>query len=205
MCHPCFVAVCDARACPCAIGSPMVSCVYVFSSAVFDAPHAPCSIHCNTFVLLMEVCIQAIGDPMMLFRPCIDCGQFTGRFCDGRAPPGHLGTQAFCCFAQDRMPDEVWAESQLTPFCSACEKRHQVCHRCRRTPWRCRPCWMPTRACIECGSMTGSWCPGLDGQGFSCRAEQDVSQDLWNGHSLTAFCTACTSRSKVCRHCRVAG
>jgi hypothetical protein len=102
----------------------------------------------------------------------------------------------------------VWAEKQLTPFCSACETRHQVCHRCRRSHWCCPPSWMSKSPCIDCGQVTDSWCPGRvhpgssDGQGFLCCAQDYVSPDGWSGNALTSFCSGCASRNKVCHYCR---
>ena len=69
--------------------------------------------------------VLAMGSPAMLNRPCVDCGLFTGRFCD-------------YCLASDRLPDEVWAAGQMTPLCSNCENKHQACHFCRGASW-CTP------------------------------------------------------------------
>ena len=69
--------------------------------------------------------VLAMGSPAMLNRPCVDCGLFTGRFCDR-------------CLASDRMPAEVWADGQMTPLCSNCENKHQACHFCRGASW-CTP------------------------------------------------------------------
>ena len=37
--------------------------------------------------------VMAMGTEDEMFRPCVDCGQVTGRFCD-------------YCYAKDRMPTE---------------------------------------------------------------------------------------------------
>ena len=52
--------------------------------------------------------VLAYGDQEMLTRPCVDCGLLTGRFCDW-------------CFAADRLPNEEWADGQMTPLCSDCD------------------------------------------------------------------------------------
>ena len=57
-------------------------------------------------------------DTTTLIRPCVDCGQVTGCFCD-------------YCLAQDRMPKEKWVEGQLTPLCTSCDAKHGRCHYCR--------------------------------------------------------------------------
>ena len=63
-----------------------------------------------------------------LCRPCVDCGQITGRFCD-------------YCFAEDRIPDERWAAGQSTPLCSKCDNTHDCCHFCRGVNWARPPAW----------------------------------------------------------------
>ena len=69
--------------------------------------------------------VTCSGDSATLIRPCVDCGLWTGRFCD-------------CCLASDRMPEEQWAEGQLTPLCSTCDNKHDMCHFCRGLLW-CMP------------------------------------------------------------------
>ena len=69
--------------------------------------------------------VTAWGDYEMLCRPCVDCGQFTGMFCD-------------ICRAADRIPDETWAPGQMTPLCSTCDRQHGRCNFCRGVKW-CRP------------------------------------------------------------------
>ena len=66
--------------------------------------------------------VLAWGDEDMLCRPCVDCGLYTGRFCDW-------------CYAADRLPDEEWAVGQLTPLCSRCDNKHDACHYCRGLSW----------------------------------------------------------------------
>ena len=62
--------------------------------------------------------VFALGDPTMLCRPCVDCGLYTGRFCD-------------YCYDADRIPNDEWARGQLTPLCSRCDNRYDMCHFCR--------------------------------------------------------------------------
>ena len=69
--------------------------------------------------------VLASGDIDMLCRPCVDCGQKTGRFC------GH-------CLAVDRVPAEQWAPGQHTPLCSTCDNLRDMCHYCRGVQ-SCRP------------------------------------------------------------------
>ena len=47
--------------------------------------------------------ILASGTEEQLIRPCVDCGMWTGRFCD-------------YCLAADKLPDEEWVEGQMTPL-----------------------------------------------------------------------------------------
>ena len=63
-----------------------------------------------------------MGEPDMLCRPCVDCGLYTGCFCD-------------FCRAEDRLPDEVWAEGQHTPLCTNCDRTKDMCHFCRWEKW----------------------------------------------------------------------
>ena len=70
------------------------------------------------------------GQEGILLRPCIDCGRWTGCFCD-------------YCYAADRFPDEEWLPRQHTPICSVCDGRHGRCHRCRGLIWATPPPWGP--------------------------------------------------------------
>ena len=67
----------------------------------------------------------AYGDRELLFRPCVDCGQKTGRCCD-------------YCYAVNRIPTEQWAKNQLTPLCSICDNSRDMCHFCLGVH-SCRP------------------------------------------------------------------
>ena len=89
--------------------------------------------------------ILAAGDPESLCRPCVTCGRFTGRFCDGANGK---------CLAVRRLPkgDEImshWPEGMATPLCSTCEEEGQpplwapgsFCHFCLAIPWCRQPAW----------------------------------------------------------------
>ena len=62
--------------------------------------------------------VISAGTSETLVRPCVDCGKKTGRFCD-------------YCRAADRIPNENWADRQMTPLCSDCDNKHDRCHFCR--------------------------------------------------------------------------
>ena len=66
--------------------------------------------------------VLAWGSAELLNRPCVDCGLITGSFCD-------------YCYAKERMPDEEWHESQLTPLCTKCDTKFGQCHFCRGQAW----------------------------------------------------------------------
>jgi len=73
----------------------------------------------STLGSMVELQVLAAGTMELLCRPCVDCRRVTGRFCD-------------YCFAADRMPEQTWADNQLTPFCSQCEETHVRCKYCRQ-------------------------------------------------------------------------
>ena len=79
--------------------------------------------------------IMAFGDVEMFTRPCVDCGQITGSFCDH-------------CFAKDRIDDEQWAENQHTPLCTACDENFKMCHFCRGLLWARQPAWPCARVSV---------------------------------------------------------
>ena len=60
----------------------------------------------------------AFGAPHLLCRPCVDCGLYTGNFCDH-------------CQAVDRTPAEEWVPGQHTPLCTKCDWLFASCHFCR--------------------------------------------------------------------------
>ena len=70
-------------------------------------------------------------DPTILTRPCVDCGLFTGAFCDAE------------CLAAYRLPSEHWAPGQRTPHCTTCDRRYGRCHYCRGAHWCTPPGWRP--------------------------------------------------------------
>ena len=72
--------------------------------------------------------VFAWGDKELLCRPCVDCGLRAGNLCD-------------VCKAVDRVPREGWHPNQMTPLCSACDRKHDMCHFCRGQHW----CTPPTR------------------------------------------------------------
>ncbi|CAE7278367.1 unnamed protein product [Symbiodinium sp. CCMP2592] len=72
----------------------------------------------------------AHGSYNELCRPCVDCGLYTGSYCDGDSED---------CFAADRVPSEQWADNQRTPLCTACDRRHDMCRFCRGIPWATPP------------------------------------------------------------------
>ena len=66
------------------------------------------------------------GEEHLLYRPCVDCGRHTGRFCD-------------YCLAATRLPDERWVPGQPTPLCSKCDNEWDCCHFCRGLTWATPP------------------------------------------------------------------
>ena len=70
------------------------------------------------------------GEEKDLNRPCVDCGMYTGRFCD-------------YCLAETRIPTEAWVPNHHTPLCSKCDWKYGECHFCRRQSWVTRPPWRP--------------------------------------------------------------
>ena len=60
--------------------------------------------------------------------PCVDCGLFTGNFCDG----GPTLEYTDRCFAFERDPQTYREEStQRTPLCTYCETCSKYCRFCR--------------------------------------------------------------------------
>ena len=72
-------------------------------------------------------------DPTVFDRPCVDCGRYTGSFCERE------------CLAALRVPREYWEPGQRTPHCTACERRYVFCHFCRGASWCTPPGWRPRR------------------------------------------------------------
>ena len=73
--------------------------------------------------------VMCYGEPEMLRRPCVDCGRITGNFCESN------------CSAALRIPTEKWAEGQITPHCTTCDKLYGQCHFCRGQLWAQPPPW----------------------------------------------------------------
>ena len=67
-----------------------------------------------------------------LYRPCVDCGRYTGGWCDTGEPMVGL------CKAKLTVPTEDWGETQATPLCATCGNKWGTCHFCRKVMW-CRP------------------------------------------------------------------
>ena len=79
---------------------------------------------CPHGLVTME--IGAMSDKVgQLIQPCVDCGLWTGRFCD-------------YCLAEQRMPDSFWEPGQRTPLCSRCDNLRDACHYCLGVSW-CAP------------------------------------------------------------------
>jgi hypothetical protein len=68
-------------------------------------------------------------DASQLIRPCVDCGRYTGNFCENE------------CLPRRWLPKEDWLPNQVTPQCNACEERYGVCHFCRGIAWVTPPPW----------------------------------------------------------------
>ena len=84
--------------------------------------------------------VMAVGDVETFRRPCVDCGCYTSRFCD-------------FCRANDRLPNEDWAEGQYTPFCGPCEEKRGRCHFCHDQRWAMPPPWGSKRVTPENDDM----------------------------------------------------
>ena len=73
-------------------------------------------------LIMSSLEVFATGSEEVLSRPCVDCSLVTGCFCDH-------------CRAADRLPGEVWADNQMTPLCTHCDRKHGACHFCRGQIW----------------------------------------------------------------------
>ena len=83
----------------------------------------------------MEVlAVQFEGDDIRAFRPCVDCGQTTGSFCDAK----EMEYGGVACMAKQWIPEEKWLVGHRTPFCTTCEEKREMCHFCRGVAW-CTP------------------------------------------------------------------
>ena len=77
---------------------------------------------CITAHAMASIQVLCAGDKAMLCRPCVDCGVYTGRFCD-------------YCEAAARLPNETWIRGQKTPLCSVCDNARDMCHFCAGKAW----------------------------------------------------------------------
>ena len=94
----------------------------VHSALHLDSPKM-CAMDDET-VAIMDT--FGFGDEDMLLRPCVDCGLITGSFSD-------------FCLAEQRCPTEVWSKNQMTPLCTKCDRKHHMCHFCRKVSWATPP------------------------------------------------------------------
>ena len=97
--------------------------------AILAQVTAPFLLLHSLWCLVMSTALTtlSVGHKDELCRPCVDCGLFTGRFCDGQEFEA-AGTP---CFAKARLPSETWVDNQRTPLCSQCDWRYEKCHYCR--------------------------------------------------------------------------
>ena len=75
--------------------------------------------------------IVATSDDPNMQPDCVDCGQYTGVFCDG-------------CYAIDRLPQETrwaWPAGWHTPLCHTCCAKRTFCHFCLNQQWAKPPTW----------------------------------------------------------------
>ena len=70
----------------------------------------------------------AFGSIDDFIKPCVDCGQMTGRYCEGRNDGARV-REGNICLAAFRILSGPYA-----PFCSQCESKLRVCHFCRNIP-----------------------------------------------------------------------
>ena len=83
----------------------------------------PNLLQCNSTTAAMAYLqVLAVGSVEESRRPCVDCAQVTDCYCD-------------YCYAIDRAPREHWVDNQHTPLCSACDRKHDMCHFCRGCDW----------------------------------------------------------------------
>ena len=68
--------------------------------------------------------VLSCGTMDQLYRPCVDCGRWTGCYCDG-------------CTAASRGLQDV-APNQMTPLCNTCDNKQGYCHFCLGLQW-CGP------------------------------------------------------------------
>ena len=108
----------------------MLICDQVTSLSSLCFPHVCALLPAMAPSVPMTVTALA-GSASSLCRPCVDCGRYTGSFCDND------------CLAQTRVPSERWTQGQRTPHCTSCEDKYIVCHFCRQQHWTQPPPWGP--------------------------------------------------------------
>ena len=82
--------------------------------------------------------IVSVGSADDFLRPCVDCGERTGNYCETPTPLGSEHWQGGVCLAETWVPSEGWAEKQRTPLCTRCEGARGACHYCIKNQW-CTP------------------------------------------------------------------
>ena len=82
--------------------------------------------------------IVSVGSADDFLRPCVDCGERTGNFCETPTQQGSEHWQGGVCLAETWVPSEGWAEKQRTPLCTRCEGARGACHFCLKIHW-CTP------------------------------------------------------------------
>ena len=128
----------------------------------------------------MEVgAIADEGDAGVLYRPCVDCGMQTGRFCD-------------YCRAADRMPGERWAAGQLTPLCSVCDDEQGSCHYCRGKDWATPPPKGNSLDLAQRPSAGSSASAGEPSQGAARAAGSQAAAPDWQQKALDKIALAPT-------------
>ena len=82
--------------------------------------------------------IVSAGSVDDFLRPCVDCGETTGNFCETPTQKDCAQWQGGICLAARWVPSEDWAENQRAPLCTRCEEVRGACHYCRTVHW-CTP------------------------------------------------------------------
>ena len=73
--------------------------------------------------------IKSWGDFETLCKPCVDCGKWTGNWCELE------------CLASACDPNGQSADGQITPHCTECDRKYGMCHFCRGLKWVQPPAW----------------------------------------------------------------
>ena len=85
--------------------------------------------------------VLAAGTEQDLSRRCVDCGLFTGNFCDGIADN---------CYANERLPEQGWVPGQRTPLCTTCDRTRGRCYFCRVETGLRGVCYFEGHKCSHC-------------------------------------------------------